>query len=182
VSGLDPRATEATLLQLFRPFGTVTDWKYFWNRDQSQTTFGTPRGLALVTMRTPDEARRAREALHGKLVGSQRISVRPSIQRVELDANGVVAVPQLTVAARRDHISMLKSKLNAMKSGAATSANVTSANVTAADANATAATTAAESSASSASAASSTATKRKIVDTNDTLTQPDAKTRAVEPK
>lgn len=112
---LDARATESTLLQLFRPFGTVTEWKYFWNKDHTDASFGTPRGSALVTMATPAEAQRARLALNGKRVGSQCIVVRPSIRRVEVPQNALVEPTPLSDTARRNHITMLRSKLNAMR-------------------------------------------------------------------
>jgi RNA recognition motif-containing protein len=164
VSHLDPRATESTLLQLFRPFGTVTEWKYFWNKDVSDASFGTPRGIALVTMATPDEAQRARLALNGRLVGSQQISVRSSVQRVEIPQNAVVAPVQLSDNARRNHISMLRSKLNAMRGGTAAGAQV---GVSSGDAAATEAAATTTTTAESTGEVSTSATKRKRDDDDD---------------
>jgi RNA recognition motif-containing protein len=157
VTQLDARATESTLLQLFRPFGTVTEWKYFWNKDHTDASFGTPRGSALVTMATPAEAQRARLALNGKRVGSQCIVVRPSIRRVEVPQNAVVEPTPLSDTARRNHITMLRSKLNAMR-------GITPGDVVDSDTTAAATTTTTADVPSDASGEAQAATKRKLAD------------------
>ncbi len=116
VGRLDPRATELTLHQLFKPFGPVTECAIAWNRDASNAqTFGKPRGHAYVSLASPEQAQRAIAALDGRQVGDQRICVRLARARVAVDAAslpapGAVTAP-LSDDARRAAIAMLRATL-----------------------------------------------------------------------
>lgn len=62
--------TEAMLMELFSKKGQVSEVKIMLDR-----ATGRPRGFAYVTMSTPDQAKKALDALHSFLLGDRYITV-----------------------------------------------------------------------------------------------------------
>jgi RNA recognition motif-containing protein len=70
VGNLSSNTTENALQDTFAPHGTVAETKLITD----QTT-GQSRGFGFVTMSTPEEANHAIEALNGKSIDGQAITV-----------------------------------------------------------------------------------------------------------
>lgn len=74
VGNLDFRITEAALIKMFSPFGTIICEDFLWHTRGPKR--GEPRGYAFVQYRTVEEAKLAKEKIHGKLVYGRPLVVR----------------------------------------------------------------------------------------------------------
>ncbi len=76
VENLAAATTENDLMDLFSPYGNVAEVNVPIDR-----TNGRPSGFGCVTMATPEGARSAIQALHGKAVGTVTLIVREAPPR-----------------------------------------------------------------------------------------------------
>ncbi|KAI3731330.1 hypothetical protein L1987_62518 [Smallanthus sonchifolius] len=65
VGNLDLRVTEAALIKMFSPFGKIVFEEFLWHTRGPKR--GEPRGYAFVQFSTKEEAKLAKEKMHGKL-------------------------------------------------------------------------------------------------------------------
>ena len=70
VDNLAAATTESELLELFTPYGNVVNVNIVVDR-----TSRKPRGFGFITMATPEGARAAIRALHGKVTTSGNLAV-----------------------------------------------------------------------------------------------------------
>ena len=70
VDNLDAVTSERDLMNLFSPYGNVAEVNIAVDRINHKS-----RGFGFVTMATPDGARSAIRALHGKQIGTQNLIV-----------------------------------------------------------------------------------------------------------
>ena len=71
VGNLSFNTTENDLQDTFAAHGTVVEANLMMDRES-----GRPRGFGFITMATPEGARAAIQALHGKEIGTQTVIVR----------------------------------------------------------------------------------------------------------
>src|SRR2546422_11757969 len=86
VGNLSFNTTENDLQDTFAAHGTVTEANLMMDR-----TSGRPRGFAFVTMSTPEEAKKAIDALNGALLDGRNLTVneaRPKEERASAGARG----------------------------------------------------------------------------------------------
>ncbi len=89
VDNLAAVTTELDLTELFSPFGNVTEVNVPIDR-----TSGRPRGFGFVTMATPEGARAAIRALHGKEIGTHNLIVSEAWLHEERNSSsGSAGVP-----------------------------------------------------------------------------------------
>jgi RNA recognition motif-containing protein len=74
VGNLAPATSEADVIALVKPHGTIVKEEYLWWTYGPQT--GQPRGYAFVELKTREQATAAREALHGRLVHGKPLAVK----------------------------------------------------------------------------------------------------------
>jgi len=85
VDNLAATITDRDLMNLFSAHGNVTKISLPISGDR------WPRGFGFVTMATPEGARAAIRALHGKQVGTRRITVSeswPEEERTQMSSGG----------------------------------------------------------------------------------------------
>ena len=102
VGNLDLRATEHTVLQLFKPFGKVKDLDFKFHR--GGTRRGEPKGYCFVEMATAAGARAAKEELNGVAVGRRPVVVIPSVTLLE-GHQGIFPEAQITTPHGRHIMS-----------------------------------------------------------------------------
>ena len=73
VGNLDLRATEHTVLQLFKPFGKVKDLDFKFHTGGARR--GEPKGFCFVEMATAAAARAAKGEMNGVTIGRRRVVV-----------------------------------------------------------------------------------------------------------
>ena len=78
VGNLSPDITENDLQEAFAAHGTVTEANLVMDR-----TTGQPRGFAFITMSSPEEAKKAIDALNGTMLGSRNLTVNEARPREE---------------------------------------------------------------------------------------------------
>jgi cold-inducible RNA-binding protein len=78
VGNLSFNLTENDLQDAFAAHGTVTEANLMMDR-----ATGRPRGFAFVTMSTPDEAKKAIDALNGAMLGGRNLTVNEARPREE---------------------------------------------------------------------------------------------------
>ncbi len=71
IRNLTRNTTEATLLALFQPFGTVQSCHLVLDQDT-----GISKGFGFVEMPKPGEAKAAMKNLNGQVVGNSKIRVK----------------------------------------------------------------------------------------------------------
>ncbi|XP_065631764.1 uncharacterized protein LOC112011890 isoform X1 [Quercus suber] len=74
VGNLDLRITEATLIKMFSPFGKIVAEDFLWHTRGPKR--GEPRGFAFIQYSTKEEAKLAKEKMHGKLACGRPLVVR----------------------------------------------------------------------------------------------------------
>jgi cold-inducible RNA-binding protein len=83
VGNLSFDTTENDLQDAFAAHGTVTEANLMMDR-----ATGRPRGFAFVTMATPEEAKKAIDALNGAMVGGRNLTVNEARPREERSGGG----------------------------------------------------------------------------------------------
>jgi cold-inducible RNA-binding protein len=78
VGNLSFDTTENDLQDAFAAHGTVTEANLMMDR-----TTGRPRGFAFVTMSSPEEAKKAIDALNGTMLGGRNLTVNEARPREE---------------------------------------------------------------------------------------------------
>jgi cold-inducible RNA-binding protein len=78
VDNLDATTTYNDLMELFSAHGNVSEVNLPVDRAN-----GRPRGFGFVTMATPEGARAAVQALHGKKIGTHTLTVSETLPREE---------------------------------------------------------------------------------------------------
>lgn len=81
VSNLSPETTREELLQAFRAHGEVASVSLPGERMKEGQSRGTHRGYGFVVMRHRDEAQAALQAIEGKSLHGQALSVRAARPR-----------------------------------------------------------------------------------------------------
>ncbi|KAK9063187.1 hypothetical protein SSX86_017057 [Deinandra increscens subsp. villosa] len=74
VGNLDLRITEAARIKMFSPFGNIVFEDFLWHTCGPKR--GEPRGYAFVQFSTKEEAKLAKEKMHGKLACGRPLVVR----------------------------------------------------------------------------------------------------------
>ncbi|KAK4784503.1 hypothetical protein SAY86_018871 [Trapa natans] len=74
IGNLDFRITEAALIKLFNPFGTIVSEDFIWHTRGPKR--GEPRGFAFIQYSTKEEAELAKEKMHGRLACGRPLVVR----------------------------------------------------------------------------------------------------------
>ena len=78
VGNLSFDVTENDLQDAFAAHGTVTEANLMMDR-----TTGRPRGFAFITMSSPEEAKKAIDALNGAMLGGRNLTVNEARPREE---------------------------------------------------------------------------------------------------
>ena len=78
VGNLSFDITENDLQDAFAVHGTVTEANLMMDR-----TTGRPRGFAFITMSSPEEAKKAIDALNGAMLGGRNLTVNEARPREE---------------------------------------------------------------------------------------------------
>src|ERR1700746_3755739 len=78
VGNLSFNVTENGLQDAFSPHGTVLETNLMMDR-----ATGRPRGFAFITMSSPEEAKKAIDALNGTLLGGRNLTVNEARPREE---------------------------------------------------------------------------------------------------
>ena len=83
VGNLSFNTTENDLQDAFAAHGTVTEANLMMDRST-----GRPRGFAFITMSSPEEARKAIDALNGSTLGDRNLTVNEARPREERGGGG----------------------------------------------------------------------------------------------
>lgn len=83
VGNLSFNTTENDLQDAFAAHGTVTEANLMMDR-----ATGRPRGFAFITMATPEEAKKAVDALNGSTLDGRSLTVNEARPRTEGGAGG----------------------------------------------------------------------------------------------
>ncbi|KAF5175758.1 Rna-binding protein-like rna recognition motif protein [Thalictrum thalictroides] len=125
IGNLDHRITEAVLIKMFSPFGKIVSEDFLWHTRGPKR--GEPRGFAFIQFNTKEEAKLAKEKMHGKLACGRPLVVRFASEKYlpESEAN-----PSKTVSdgnkssfvgnssgqmSRSAKIAAIKNKLKALE-------------------------------------------------------------------
>ncbi|XP_021671384.2 uncharacterized protein LOC110658177 isoform X2 [Hevea brasiliensis] len=74
IGNLDLRITEAALLKMFSPYGKIVSEDFLWHTRGPKR--GEPRGFAFIQFSTKEEAKLAKEKMHGRLACGRPLVVR----------------------------------------------------------------------------------------------------------
>ncbi|XP_027161559.1 probable RNA-binding protein 18 isoform X1 [Coffea eugenioides] len=125
IGNLDLRITEAALIKMFSPFGKIVSEDFLWHTRGPKR--GEPRGYAFVQFNTKEEAKLAKEKMHGKLVCGRPLVVRLASEKYLMDAasnspNAIGDSSKSSLAGsssgqvnRSAKIAAIKNKLKAME-------------------------------------------------------------------
>uniref|UniRef100_A0A0A0KJM9 Probable RNA-binding protein 18 n=1 Tax=Cucumis sativus TaxID=3659 RepID=A0A0A0KJM9_CUCSA len=127
IGNLDLRITEAALIKLFSPFGKIISEDFLWHTRGPKR--GEPRGFAFIEYSSKEEAKLAKEKMHGKLACGRPLVVRLASEKLMTNTTndtsrtasesrksrlGGSSYGQLT---RSDKIAAIKNKLRALEGG-----------------------------------------------------------------
>ncbi|KAK5782636.1 putative RNA-binding 18 [Gossypium arboreum] len=73
VGNLDLRITEAALIKMFSPYGKIISEDFLWHTRGPKR--GEPRGFAFIQYSTKEEAKLAKEKMHGRLACGRPLMV-----------------------------------------------------------------------------------------------------------
>ncbi|KAF9683827.1 hypothetical protein SADUNF_Sadunf04G0054600 [Salix dunnii] len=74
IGNLDSRITEAALIKMFTPYGKILSEEFLWHTRGPKR--GEPRGFAFIQFSTKEEAKLAKEKMHGRLACGRPLVVR----------------------------------------------------------------------------------------------------------
>ncbi|OAY48348.1 probable RNA-binding protein 18 isoform X2 [Manihot esculenta] len=74
IGNLDLRITEAALIKMFSPYGNIVSEEFLWHTRGPKR--GEPRGFAFIQFSTKEEAKLAKEKMHGRLACGRPLVVR----------------------------------------------------------------------------------------------------------
>ncbi|KAH7557682.1 hypothetical protein JRO89_XS11G0200900 [Xanthoceras sorbifolium] len=74
IGNLDRKITEASLIKMFSPYGKIVSEDFLWHTRGPKR--GEPRGFAFIQFSTKEEAKLAKEKMHGRLACGRPLVVR----------------------------------------------------------------------------------------------------------
>ncbi|GMN44549.1 hypothetical protein TIFTF001_013750 [Ficus carica] len=125
IGNLDLRITEAALIKMFSPYGKIVSEDFLWHTRGPKR--GEPRGFAFIQYSTKEEARLAKEKMHGRLACGRPLVVRLAsekymVESAENSSKGVGEVNKAIGAgsstgqmSRSARIAAIKNKLKALE-------------------------------------------------------------------
>ncbi|KAI3735327.1 hypothetical protein L6452_14822 [Arctium lappa] len=122
VGNLDLKITEAALIKMFSPFGKIVFEDFLWHTRGPKR--GSPRGYAFVQFSTKEEAKRAKEKMHGKLACGRPLVVRLAREKYLMEMANKSGKPSGGIESSRSgplqmkrsaKIAAIKNKLKAME-------------------------------------------------------------------
>ncbi|WCJ36705.1 RNA-binding protein 15 [Euphorbia peplus] len=125
IGNLDLRITEATLIKMFSPYGKIVSEDFLWHTRGPKR--GEPRGFAFVQFSTKEEAKLAKEKMHGRLACGRPLVVRLASEKLleEAAQNSYKAVGEMSKIgiasgttgqmSRTAKITAIKNKLRALE-------------------------------------------------------------------
>ncbi|CAB4301910.1 unnamed protein product [Prunus armeniaca] len=84
IGNLDLRITEAALIKMFSPFGKIVTEDFLWHTRGRKR--GEPRGFAFIQYSSKEEAKLAKEKMHGRLACGRPLVVRVSSEKYTVEA------------------------------------------------------------------------------------------------
>ncbi|XP_022958043.1 probable RNA-binding protein 18 isoform X1 [Cucurbita moschata] len=129
IGNLDLRITEAALIKMFSPFGKIISEDFLWHTRGPKR--GEPRGFAFIEYSSKEEAKLAKESMHGKLACSRPLVVRLASEKLVINTtnnnNTSRAAGETSKSrpsgsnyghmSRSDKIAAIKNKLRALEGG-----------------------------------------------------------------
>ncbi|CAK7338857.1 unnamed protein product [Dovyalis caffra] len=125
VGNLDLRITEAALIKMFSPYGKILFEDFLWHTRGPKR--GEPRGFAFIQFSTKEEAKLAKEKMHGRLACGRPLVVRLASEKyLEESAQDSSRAPgeakktgltgsTLGQTSRSAKIAAIKNKLRALE-------------------------------------------------------------------
>ncbi|TQD81625.1 hypothetical protein C1H46_032863 [Malus baccata] len=125
IGNLDLRITEAALIKMFSPFGKIITEDFLWHTRGRKR--GEPRGFAFIQYSNKEEARLAKEKMHGRLACGRPLVVRVSsdkylVEPADNSSKGVGEATKTSVSgtssgqtSRSSKIAAIKNKLKALE-------------------------------------------------------------------
>ncbi|KAM1020857.1 hypothetical protein ACFX15_041274 [Malus domestica] len=125
IGNLDLRITEAALIKMFSPFGKIITEDFLWHTRGRKR--GEPRGFAFIQYSSKEEARLAKEKMHGRLACGRRLVVCVSsdkylVKPAENSSKGVGEATKTSASgtssgqmSRSSKITAIKNKLKALE-------------------------------------------------------------------
>lgn len=114
VGNLDLKITEAALIKMFSPFGKIVFEDFLWHTRGPKR--GSPRGYAFIQFSTKEEAKGAKEKMHGKLACGRPLVVRLAREKYLMEmANKSSGIESSKSGNRSAKIAAIKNKLKAME-------------------------------------------------------------------
>ncbi|KAM1070186.1 hypothetical protein PS2_001994 [Malus domestica] len=125
IGNLDLRITEAALIKMFSPFGKIITEDFLWHTRGRKR--GEPRGFAFIQYSNKEEARLAKEKMHGRLACGRPLVVRVSsdkylVEPADNSSKGVGEATKTSVSgtssgqtSRSSKIAAIKKKLKALE-------------------------------------------------------------------
>ncbi|KAF5743510.1 RNA-binding protein 18 isoform X2 [Tripterygium wilfordii] len=125
VGNLDLRITEASLIKMFSPYGKILSEDFLWHTRGPKR--GEPRGFAFIQYSTKEEAKLAKEKMHGRLACGRPLVVRLASEKCLEEAakdsseatrkvnKAGVASGTSAVTSRSTKIAAIKNKLKALE-------------------------------------------------------------------
>ncbi|KAK9666361.1 hypothetical protein RND81_14G179500 [Saponaria officinalis] len=92
VGNIDHRISEATLLKMFSPFGKNETEDFLLHTRGPKR--GEPRGFAFIQYSTKEEARLAKEKMHGRLVCGRPLIVRLACEKAVVETSEKISKPK----------------------------------------------------------------------------------------
>ncbi|GMH29579.1 hypothetical protein Nepgr_031422 [Nepenthes gracilis] len=84
IGNIDQRISEATLIRLFSPYGKIESEDFLWHTRGPKR--GEPRGFAFIQYSTKEEARLAKEKMHGRIACGRPLVVRLACEKLLVEA------------------------------------------------------------------------------------------------
>ncbi|XP_062000330.1 uncharacterized protein LOC133717636 [Rosa rugosa] len=125
IGNLDMRITEAALLKMFSPFGKIVHEEFLLHTRGRKR--GEPRGFAFIQYSSEEEAKLAKEKMHGRLACGRPLVVRLSSEKYSIQETenpsrqaGNAAKTSLSASSagqmsRTSKIAAIKNKLKALE-------------------------------------------------------------------
>ncbi|KAH8511484.1 hypothetical protein H0E87_008885 [Populus deltoides] len=127
IGNLDLRITEAVLIKMFTPYGKILSEEFLWHTRGPKR--GEPRGFAFIQFSTKEEAKLAKEKMHGRLACGRPLVVRLASEKYvdEAAQDSSTALGEAKKAgltgstlgqtSRSAKIAAIKNKLRALEEG-----------------------------------------------------------------
>ncbi|KAJ9164216.1 hypothetical protein P3X46_023818 [Hevea brasiliensis] len=125
IGNLDLRITEAALIKMFSPYGNIVSEDFLWHTRGPKR--GEPRGFAFIQFSNKEEAKLAKEKMHGRLACGRPLVVRLASEKhlEEAAHNSSRAVGEMTKTgivggtsgqmSRSAKIAAIKNKLRTLE-------------------------------------------------------------------